>query len=419
MTNPETPDIKINETGDFRYLLAKQLQSLKDKLQFRKTFVCDPVCKYRSASTTAEEICHRSHEVIIDGKKMINFASNDYLGLTSHPLIAEALKEGINLYGAGTGASALVTGHTTAHAELEEYLMNLTGKEKVLLLNSGFAANQALIKAHLSLGVNLILDRLVHASMQQALFNGKKFYRYEHNNLKKAERLLQKYENTSVFTEGVFSMNGDSPDLRQLVLLVRKYHSYLVLDDAHGFGTCGIRGNGTPAKLEVPLSDIDIYMATLSKACGLCGAFIAADRDFIDYLVNTSKEYIYSTSAPAYIAHGLLTSLKIINGDEGEALRKHLNELTDYFRNEARHLQGNVALLPSDTSIQPLIIGDNRRLMKISGFLKSKGILCGAIRPPTVPAGTARLRITITAAHNRNDITRLLQTLNEALNSIT
>jgi 8-amino-7-oxononanoate synthase len=160
-------------------------------------------------------------------------------------------------------------------------------------------------------------------------------------------------------------------------------------------------------------------MATLSKACGLCGAFIAADGDFIDYLVNTSKEYIYSTSAPAYIAHGLLTSLKIINGEEGNALRKHLNELTDYFRKEARNLPGNVILLPSSTSIQPLIIGDNKRLMEISVFLKSKGILCGAIRPPTVPAGTARLRIPITAAHDRNDITRLLQTLNDAFNSIT
>ena len=419
MTNLETPDIKNIENGDFRYLLRGQLKTLKDNLQFRKRVVCDPLCKYRGTDTVEIERYPSSAEVIIDGRKMINFASNDYLGLTSHPLITEALKEGIKLYGAGTGASALVTGHTTAHAKLEEYLKELTGKEKVLLLNSGFAANQALIKAHLSLGANLILDRLVHASMQQALFNGKNFYRYEHNNLKKAERLLQKYENTSIFTEGVFSMDGDSPDLQQLVSLVRKYHSYLVLDDAHGFGACGISGQGTPAKQGVSFSDIDIYMATLSKACGLCGAFIAADGDFIDYLVNTSKEYIYSTSAPAYIAHGLLTSLKIINGEEGNALRKHLNELTDYFRKEARNLPGNVILLPSSTSIQPLIIGDNKRLMEISVFLKSKGILCGAIRPPTVPAGTARLRITITAAHDRNDITRLLQTLNDAFNSIT
>ena len=389
MTNLETPDIKKIENGDFRYLLRGQLKSLKDNLQFRKRVVCDPLCK---TDTVEIERYPSSAEVIIDGRKMINFASNDYLGLTSHPLITEALKEGIKLYGAGTGASALVT---------------------------GFAANQALIKAHLSLGANLILDRLVHASMQQALFNGKNFYRYEHNNLKKAERLLQKYKNTSIFTEGVFSMDGDSPDLQQLVSLVRKYHSYLVLDDAHGFGACGISGQGTPAKQGVSFSDIDIYMATLSKACGLCGAFIAADGDFIDYLVNTSKEYIYSTSAPAYIAHGLLTSLKIINGEEGNALRKHLNELTDYFRKEARNLPGNVILLPSSTSIQPLIIGDNKRLMEISVFLKSKGILCGAIRPPTVPAGTARLRITITAAHDRNDITRLLQTLNDAFNSIT
>lgn len=354
-----------------------------------------------------------SATISISGKQYLNFAGNDYLGLSTMPEICEALNEGIRLYGAGTGASAVVTGHTRAHHELEEYLKEITGKEAVILFNTGFAANQTLIKAGISLKTNMILDRLVHASMQDAVFSAEKFQRYRHNDMKHAEAMLEKNPNSIIFTEGVFSMDGDMANLKQLVTLSRKYASTLVLDDAHGFGVLGQHGRGTPEHQGISMKDIDVYMGTLSKACGLSGAFVASDRDFVDYLINTGREYIYSTAAPAFIAHALIKSLEIITGPKGNELRKHLSEMTDFFRRRFHENHISAELLESSSSIQPVIIGDNSRLIAVNESLRNQGILCGAIRPPTVPKGTARLRITITAAHMEEDIVRLTEALGE------
>ena len=359
-------------------VLVQNLSRLKENRLHRELITVDK----RTSAT-----------ISISGKQYLNFAGNDYLGLSTMPEICEALNEGIRLYGAGTGASAVVTGHTRAHHELEEYLKEITGKEAVILFK--------------------VLDRLVHASMQDAVFSAEKFQRYRHNDMKHAEAMLEKNPNSIIFTEGVFSMDGDMANLKQLVTLSRKYASTLVLDDAHGFGVLGQHGRGTPEHQGISMKDIDVYMGTLSKACGLSGAFVASDRDFIDYLINTGREYIYSTAAPAFIAHALIKSLEIITGPKGNELRKHLSEMTDFFRRRFHENHISAELLESSSSIQPVIIGDNSRLIAVNERLRNQGILCGAIRPPTVPKGTARLRITITAAHMEEDIVRLTEALGE------
>lgn len=354
-------------------------------------------------------------EITVDGRRYLNFAGNDYLGLGTSPKTAEALTEGIRLYGAGTGASAVVTGHTGAHAELEELLKEVTGKEAVILFNTGFAANQTLIKAGINLRTNMILDKLVHASMQDALTAAPDFQRYRHNDMNHLQNLLEKHPSSVIFTEGVFSMDGDMSDLKNIVALKKKHGSALVIDDAHGFGVLGEHGYGTAEHLGISPKDTDVCMGTLSKACGISGAFIAADRDFIDYLINTGREYIYSTAAPAFIAHALTNSVKIIIGDEGRMLRKHLREMTELFKKRFVSLGTGGRLSESDTSIQPVIIGDNEKLLTVSSKIRDAGIICGAIRPPTVPKGTARLRITITAAHTEENIIKLTDVLKEVL----
>lgn len=210
-------------------------------------------------------------------------------------------------------------------------------------------------------------------------------------------------------------MDGDLSDLKKLTELKKRYNSYLILDDAHGFGVLGERGCGTAEHLGISGTEIDVFMGTLSKACGLSGAFIAADRDFIDYLINTGREYIYSTAAPAFIAHALIKTIKYITGNEGRELRHHLHAMTELFRKRFSELDINASLLNSETSIQPVIIGANEELMSVSGKITDKGFLCGAIRPPTVPQGTARLRITVTAAHNDTDIINLTDTLKDII----
>jgi 8-amino-7-oxononanoate synthase len=355
-----------------------------------------------------------SRLISINNKNYINFASNDYLGLSDHPKLINALHEGINLYGAGTGASALVTGFTEAHNNLSLKLSELTGKKGILLFNSGFAANQALIKAFIDLKADLVLDKLVHASMQDAASRSTNFHRFQHQNLNKAEELISKLPKAVLFTEGVFSMDGDITDIAEINKICNKYNTPLVLDDAHGFGVIGEYGKGSLFTQNLTYNNADVYMGTLSKACGLSGAFIATDEDLAAYMVNTSREYIYSTSAPAFLAHATITALDIIH--DGNELREHLFNLIKIFKNEIN--QELIQLSNSQTSIQPIIIGDTQKMLAVANYLKEKGLWCGAIRPPTVPINTARLRITITAAHTENDIHQLTEALNEACNKI-
>lgn len=383
------------------FQIDKQLEAIKQKNLYR---VC-PTVEDRTASS-----------ITIEGKKYLNFASNDYLGMAMNPQLLVALKEGVDLYGAGTGSSPLVTGKTKAHEALSKKLQDFTEKEDVLLFSTGFAANQALIKAFINLKADLILDKLVHASMQDAAFNAPSFHRYNHNDVNKAESLIKKVDKPCLFTEGVFSMDGDTSKLNELYNLKQQYKTPLVLDDAHGFGVIGKYGKGTLSHLNLPSQAADVYMGTLSKACGLTGAFIASDKYFIEYLINTCREYIYSTAAPACLAHATCTALDLIQ--KSDNLRQHLQNLILRFKNNIKQWKPDFTTT-SVTSIQPVIIGETDDLLKVSNMLKSKGIWCGAIRPPTVPQHTSRLRITITAAHTEADVDYLTSNLQEAFTCVS
>ena len=349
---------------------------------------------------------------------LLNFASNDYLGLSTHPAILRALREGLEKYGAGSGASPLVTGLSPVHEELMERLRAITGKEGVLLFSTGFSANQALMKACMTLNAGLFPDRLSHASMQDMAFYAKRLSRFRHNDAAHLEKLLRKAPGPGVIaTEGVFSMDGDQAPLKKLLSLREQYRTPLILDDAHGFGVLGRQGHGSPDYQGTGFQNIDVYMGTFSKALGLSGAFAAGARDFTDFMVNTSREYIYSTMAPAFLAQGALKALDIIEGSEGAELRSHLKALVSRFQNAMK------SLLPercpgSETAIQPVIIGDAGIMMRVSEELKAAGILLGSIRPPTVPRGSARLRITLTAAHREEDADFLAEKLHQIIRKL-
>ena len=361
---------------------------------------------------------HGSRQIRISARTFLNFASNDYLGLSDHPEIRRALHEGIDRYGGGTGSSPLVTGLTPAHQELSERLRDITGKEDILLFSTGFAANQALIKAFISLNAEIYLDRLSHASMQDMAFHTRKIFRFRHNDAGHLEQRLATGNTPGIIgTEGVFSMDGDLAPLKKLQDLREKFRAPLILDDAHGFGVHGFRGHGTAALLCGGFQNTDIYMGTLSKAAGLSGAFIAGDREFLSFMTNTSREYIYSTMAPAFLAHGILKSLDIIEGDEGEDRRLQLAARIRNFHTAMRELLPEYCP-QSETAIQPVIIGNTGILIRVAEELRREGIIAGGMRSPTVPEGTARLRITLTAAHQKQDTDYLAEKLSGIISRI-
>jgi len=345
----------------------------------------------------------------------INFSANDYLGISKHPDVIAAWQRGANEHGVGSGGSALVTGYTHAHAALEEKLAEITGYESSLLFNSGYSANQALIKALLDKNDLLIQDKLNHASLIEAgVYSPATMKRFKHNDNKHLAKILTHYRpnhaNSLVVTEGVFSMDGDMSDLYAISQQCKAHDSWLLVDDAHGFGILP-QGQNSLKQHGLLASDVDLYMATFGKAVGVSGAFVAASKDVIDYLVNFSKPYIYSTAMPAAMALCIDKALTIMMTETWRVA--HLNQLICYFKQQC--FLRNITLMPSDSAIQPLIIGDASKALKISQYLASKGLLVKAIRPPTVPQGTSRLRITLSANHSVDDIDLLLTRLQEAL----
>ena len=346
----------------------------------------------------------------------INFSANDYLGLSKHPDVIAAWQRGASEHGVGSGGSALVTGYTHAHAALEEKLADITGYESSLLFNSGYSANQALIKALLNKNDLLIQDKLNHASLIEAgVYSPATMKRFKHNDSGHLAQILTHYRpkhaNSLVVTEGVFSMDGDMSDLRAISQQCKAHDSWLLVDDAHGFGVLP-QGLHSLKQHGLLASDVDLYMATFGKSVGVSGAFVAASKDVIEYLVNFSKPYIYSTAMPAAMALCIDKALTIMMTETWRVV--HLNQLICYFKQQC--FLRNITLMPSDTAIQPLIIGDANKAMKISQYLAGKGLLVKAIRPPTVPQGTSRLRITLSANHSIEDIDLLLTRLQEALN---
>ncbi|MDX2320924.1 MAG: 8-amino-7-oxononanoate synthase, partial [Moritella sp.] len=329
--------------------------------------------------------------------------------------IIAAWQRGANQYGVGSGGSFLVTGYTQAHAALEAKLAEITGYESSLLFNSGYSANQALIKALLNKNDLLVQDKLNHASLIEAgVYSPVSMKRFKHNDTAHLAQLLSQHRpqsaNSLVVTEGVFSMDGDSADLQGISRLCKVHDSWLLVDDAHGFGVLPQGQNSLKQHL-LSTNDVNLYMATFGKAVGVSGAFVAASKDVIEYLVNFSKPYIYSTAMPAAMAVCIDKALTIMATEMWRVT--HLNQLICYFKQQCS--LRNITLMPSDSAIQPLIIGDASKAMKISQYLASKGLLVKAIRPPTVPQGSSRLRITLSANHSIEDIDLLLTRLKEAL----
>ena len=351
----------------------------------------------------------------VDGREVINFASNDYLGLGGNTAIAQAMAEGALAWGPGSGASHLVSGHLAPHEAIEAALAEFVGFPRTLTFSTGYLANLAVTPTFAGRGDAVFADKLNHASlidaMQLAKANGAEVSRYPHNDLATLERQLQQSQarNKLIVTDSVFSMDGDLAMLPQLFNLAEQYDAWLVIDDAHGFGILGPHGEGSLKHFGLPASPRILLMGTLGKAAGVGGAFVAGSALAIETLLNKGRSYIFTTAAPPAIACALLRSLQIIR--EGDPLRAQL------FANIARLRDGLSGLpwrlLPSATAIQPLIVGDNEAAVSLSQTLWERGLWTPAIRPPTVPRGTARLRICVSAAHSSADIDLLVATLKE------
>jgi 8-amino-7-oxononanoate synthase len=348
----------------------------------------------------------------VDGQHYINFCSNDYLGMRQSLPVMQGWVDGISEYGGGSGASPLVTGYTSAHQALEEYLAEALGREKVVLFNSGFAANQAVCQALFKDASGhkgaIVTDKLIHASLiDGALAADTDLLRFRHNDLDHLKQLLNKVQgDVLVATEGVFSMDGDQAPLAEIQNIVAAHQAWLMVDDAHGFGVLGETGMGSLESTKFGQHKVPILMATFGKAIGTAGAFVAGSRDLIDYLINFARHYIYSTAMPPAQAVATLASLNAIRKPEK---RQQLQQNIQQFK----HLAGKagIQLMPSDSPIQPVLIGDASAAVAASERLKSLGIWVSAIRSPTVPKGTDRLRVTLTADHQSADILALVDAL--------
>ena len=358
--------------------------------------------------------------VNVNDTSLLSFCSNDYLGLSNHPSLIKAMAEGADLYGVGSGASALISGHSTAHQLLENKLALTQSlyipKVGACFMNTGFMANIAMITALASLGaVSIYSDELNHASIIDAVRMAKAqseatVFIYPHNDVK---TLLHKLENDQnpfklIVTDSVFSMDGDFAHLTKLVQLAEHHQALLYVDDAHGFGVFGKNGHGSLEHFNTTSPNM-IYMGTLGKAVGVSGAFIAANQMWIDWLVQKSRPVIYSTSPSPAVAHTILKSIELIESEEGQIRRNHLFELIDYWR-ENTHFQ-KWKCLPSSSAIQPIIIGSNESALQVAEQLRQSSMWVPAIRPPTVPKNTARLRVTFNADHSQEQVQRLIDRL--------
>lgn len=350
-------------------------------------------------------------EVVVDGQRLLAFCSNDYLGLANHPEVIAAWQAGAERWGVGGGASHLVIGHSAPHHAVEEALAELTGRPRALLFSTGYMANLGAITALVGQGDTVLQDRLNHASLLDGgLLSGARFSRYLHNDAASlANRLGKATGNTLVVTDGVFSMDGDLADLPALAAAARARGAWLMVDDAHGLGTLGEQGGGIVEHFGLGIDDVPVLIGTLGKACGTAGAFVAGSEALIEALVQFARPYIYTTSQPPALACATLKSLELLRRETWR--REHLAALIRQFRQGAEQI--GLQLMDSPTPIQPILIGDSAQALKLSRMLRDRGLLVTAIRPPTVPAGSARLRVTLSAAHSEAQVQLLLNALAE------
>ena len=350
-------------------------------------------------------------ELIVDGRPMLAFCSNDYLGVASDPALAAAAQEGARLYGLGSGASPLVCGHQTPHAILEQRLAEFTGFQRALLFSTGYLANLGAVPALVGRGDAIFSDRLNHASLiDAARLSRAELNIYPHCDLSALAAALaaSKARRKLIVTDAVFSMDGDLAPLPESLALAERHKAWLLVDDAHGFGLLGPQGRGAAAHFQLASPRL-LIMGTLGKAAGGAGAFVAGSDEAVEWILQKARTYIFSTAEPALVAHALLTALDLIErGDDRRAnLATRIAQLRDTLKRK------RWTLLPSDTAIQPLVIGSNAETMAVAAKLYERGLWVPGIRPPTVPAGSARLRITLSAAHTEAQVARLVEALME------
>jgi len=368
--------------------------------------------RYRKVRTRSGE---QGVKVIIDGKAMLSFCSNDYLGLAAHPDIKKAFISAAEADGVGSGAAHLLSGHSRYHQQLEEALVDFTGQQAVLLFSSGYQANLGVIDGLMSRGDVVLQDKLNHASLLDGgRLSGAKQWRYPHVDMQGlTRRLIQTEANAHrlVVTDGVFSMDGNLAPLADITQLAHDHQAAVLVDDAHGFGVVGRQGRGSVDHWQIAAQGLPLVMGTFGKALGTAGAFVAADSDVIETLIQQSRSFVYTTAQPAAIAAATLASLALVQTENWR--REKLQSLIQQFRQGAAQL--GLALMGSMTPIQPIVIGDDKQAVAIGEALEAKGFLLGVIRPPTVPEGSARLRITLSADHTEQDVTQLLDALEDVI----
>lgn len=349
-------------------------------------------------------------EMVLDGRHCLAFCSNDYLGLATHPEVIAAFQRGAAQYGAGSGAAHLVSGHQRAHHALEEELAEYTGRERALLFSTGYMANLGVISALVGRGDAVFEDRLNHASLLDGgLLSGARLQRYRHNDAEDLGKKLGQSRGLArlIATDGVFSMDGDIADLPALVSAAQAQQAWLMVDDAHGLGVLGVHGGGVLEHFGLNQQQVPVLMGTLGKAAGSFGAFVAGSELLIESLIQSARSYIYTTAMPAAQAEATRVSLRLMRSEHWR--REQLQILITRFRRGAAEL--GYTLMDSTTPIQPIMVGDCAQANRLSAALWQRGILVTAIRPPTVPEGSARLRVTFSAAHTEAHVDQLLQAL--------
>jgi 8-amino-7-oxononanoate synthase len=349
--------------------------------------------------------------IVVDGQEVLAFCSNDYLGLANHPRIVKAAIEAASRHGVGEGASHLLSGHSTVHERLESKLAEFMQMPRALLFSTGYQANIGAVTALAGPEDAIFSDALNHASLIDGVrLSRARVVRYPHADLGFLSAALAESDARTklIVTDGVFSMDGDVAPLPAMLDLCERHDAWLLVDDAHGFGVMGPEGRGSPAHFGLRSPRI-VYVGTLGKAAGVAGAFVAGAAEMVETLLQRARTYIYTTAAPAMLAAAVEASLELIREDEWR--REHLRNLIAVLRRELRESES--ALAPSESPIQPLILGGNSEAVRASATLRERGILVPAIRPPTVPEGTARLRISLSAAHSEEEVVRLAAALRE------
>ncbi len=379
---------------------------LQSRLDQRKL---DNLYRQRHVLESAQDV-----QVQVDGKTCVAFCSNDYLGLASHPAVIDSLRRGAETYGVGSGASHLIYGHSHEHHALEEELAAFTNRPRALLFSTGYMANLGTIQALADKGDHIFEDRLNHASLLDGgLASDARCHRYHHADSDDLSLRMQKVTSGRklVVTDGVFSMDGSLAPLPALVEACQQHNGWLMVDDAHGFGVLGENGGGITEHYGLGLSELPILMGTLGKGFGTFGAFVAGSEALIETLIQYARTYIYTTALPPAVASATRISLKILQRETWR--REQLKSLIERFRSGVEEL--GLELMASTTPIQPVLLHDDELTQKVGEQLQSKGFLVGAIRPPTVPVGSARLRVTLSAEHTEEQVDRLLDAMDKTL----